>query len=165
MLGLSEEVGGGHYLASVLVLPLPFLLTCQEDRPPVTATMRSFAWNLIQDDVLVNGEDDEEYVVASVEGGGQEGGSRKHFWERQVERAGRNFQWPSKCQILGCGGSATVGAHVYIKNPEAIMVRPRWWESSNSGAGFGATLDSQEEDAPILAPVFGVVSDPKHSQR
>lgn len=89
--------------------------------------MRSFAWNLIKDDVLVNGDEEEEYVVANVEGGGQEGGSRKSHWEAQVEKAGRNFQWPAKCQILGCGKPATEGGHVYIKHTGAVKVRPKWW--------------------------------------
>ena len=51
-----------------------------------------------------------EAQLSHVVGSSAQKGNWKKFW---LDHTGR--VWPKKCQILGCGQRASVGAHVYIK--------------------------------------------------
>ena len=50
------------------------------------------------------------HVVGSSPQKAPGGGSWKNYWG---QRSGR--KWPDNCQIKGCGNSADLGAHIYIK--------------------------------------------------
>jgi hypothetical protein len=61
----------------------------------------------LDEDVLIN---DEGWVVANVVGSSGHKRNWKAYWLRDSGRG-----WPAVCQIKGCGGSAAVGGHMYIK--------------------------------------------------
>jgi hypothetical protein len=61
----------------------------------------------LDEDVLIN---DEGWVVANVAGSSGHKRNWKAYWLRDSGRG-----WPAVCQIKGCGGSAAVGGHMYIK--------------------------------------------------
>ena len=69
-----------------------------------------------QGDSLRLGRDDE---VSQVVGSSKQHGSMKQHWIRYSGR-----QWPSKCQMLGCGNSSTDGAHVYAKHLRQTFILP-----------------------------------------
>ncbi len=57
--------------------------------------------------------------VAQVRGSGGHSGNWKAYW---IRHSGR--QWPSTCQMHGCGSAATDGAHVYVKHLQQVFILP-----------------------------------------
>jgi hypothetical protein len=95
------------------------------------------------------GDDD---LVAHVVGSSRDKKNWKAFWKKTTGKT-----WPKECQIYNCGGSASVGAHVYIKN----MKGNKWYfilptcqgcnKDSASDYGSGNQWSSTKKNAVVVA--------------